>query len=87
LKNYTLPSHPAFLRIVCPHYLAECAIYLSLVFLAAPKGELVNKTLLAAFAFVIVNLGVSAGFTKQWYIQKFGKENVQHRWRMIPHLY
>ena len=87
LKEYTLPSHAAFLHVVCPHYLAECAIYLCLVFLAAPKGELVNKTLLAGLVFVVVNLGVSAGITKQWYIRKLGEENVQHRWKMIPFLY
>ncbi|ODH52306.1 hypothetical protein GX48_01624 [Paracoccidioides brasiliensis] len=87
LKKYTLPSHPAFLAVVSPHYTAECAIYLSLVFLAAPKGSLVNKTVLSGLVFVLVNLGVSAANTKEWYMRKFGQESVQHRWRMIPRLY
>jgi 3-oxo-5-alpha-steroid 4-dehydrogenase 3 len=87
LKKYTLPVHPAFLSIVCPHYTAECMIYVCLTFMAAPKGQIVNKTVLSGLIFVVVNLGVSAGISKDWYIGKFGKENVQHRWKMIPALY
>ncbi|KAK2767463.1 hypothetical protein FQN54_003619 [Arachnomyces sp. PD_36] len=87
LKKYTLPVHPAFLSVVCPHYTAECMIYVSLAFLAAPQGQIVNKTLLSGLIFVVVNLGVSAGISKEWYIGKFGKESVQHRWKMIPGVY
>ncbi|EAW08191.1 putative 3-oxo-5-alpha-steroid 4-dehydrogenase [Aspergillus clavatus NRRL 1] len=84
LKKYTLPTHPMFRAIVCPHYTAECAIYLSLALLAAPQGEWVNKTLLSCFAFVIVNLGVTAAISKQWYKQKFGPEAVKGKWNMVP---
>ncbi|EEQ83728.1 3-oxo-5-alpha-steroid 4-dehydrogenase [Blastomyces dermatitidis ER-3] len=87
LKKYTLPSHPGFLHLVSPHYTAECAIYLSLVFLAAPKGTLVNNTVLSGLVFVVINLGISADNTKAWYMKKFGKEKVEQRWRMIPYLY
>ncbi|KAL1961347.1 hypothetical protein VTO42DRAFT_75 [Malbranchea cinnamomea] len=87
LKKYTLPEHPAFVRIICPHYTAECAIYLSLSVLAAPKGSLVNKTIFSGFILAVINLGVSAGTTKEWYIQKFGNDKVQNKWRMIPRLY
>ena len=87
LKKYTLPTHPAFRNVVCPHYTAECVIYVCLAFLAAPRGQIVNKTILTGLVFVVVNLGVSAGISKQWYIEKFGKENVEHRRRMIPYLY
>lgn len=62
-------------------------IYLCLTFLAAPQGQFVNKTVLSGLIFVVVNLGVSAGISKEWYIGKFGEENVQHRWKMIPGLY
>ncbi|KLJ08312.1 hypothetical protein EMPG_16262 [Blastomyces silverae] len=87
LKKYTLPSHPGFRHLVSPHYTAECAIYLSLVFLAAPKGALVNKTVLSGLVFVVINLGISANNTKAWYMKKFGKESVEQRWIMIPYLY
>ncbi|PYH95017.1 3-oxo-5-alpha-steroid 4-dehydrogenase [Aspergillus ellipticus CBS 707.79] len=87
LKKYTLPSHPVFLRIVCPHYTAECVIYLSLALLAAPQGEVLNKTLLSALVFVGVNLGVTAANTKQWYMRRFGEESVRERWNMIPWVY
>jgi 3-oxo-5-alpha-steroid 4-dehydrogenase 3 len=35
--------------------------YLSLALLAAPRGELVNKTMLSCLAFVAVNLGLTDG--------------------------
>lgn len=87
LKKYSLPTHPLFRTIVCPHYTAECVIYLSLALLAAPPGELVNKTLLAALGFVAVNLGVTAGTTKNWYMQKFDADAVRDRWNMLPGVY
>lgn len=84
LRKYELPEHPAFQNIISPHYTAECAIYFALMFLAAPKGQLVNKTLLSALTFVVVELGVSADVSKRWYMQKFGADSVKHKWRMIP---
>lgn len=87
LEKYTLPTHPIFARIVCPHYTAECAIYLSLALIAAPKGEMVNKTLLSCLGFVVVNLGVTAATSRQWYRAKFGEEAVRGKWNMIPWVY
>ncbi|KAL5337664.1 hypothetical protein BJX70DRAFT_229011 [Aspergillus crustosus] len=84
LKKYTLPTHPVFSRVLCPHYTAECIIYFSLAVLGAPQGELVNKTLLSAVVFVAVNLGVTASTTRDWYKQKFGEAAVQGKWNMIP---
>ncbi|EER26255.1 hypothetical protein CPC735_004260 [Coccidioides posadasii C735 delta SOWgp] len=87
LKKYTLPEHPAFVRLVCPHYTAECAIYLALSFLAAPKGELVNKTVFSGLLLVMINLGVSAGVSKDWYARRFGADQVESKWKMIPRVY
>ncbi|KAL4927955.1 putative 3-oxo-5-alpha-steroid 4-dehydrogenase [Aspergillus undulatus] len=87
LEKYTLPTHPMFSRILCPHYTAECMIYLSLALLAAPQGETVNKTLLSAVFFVAVNLGITASTTRQWYKQKFGEAAVKGKWNMIPLIY
>ncbi|RAH83539.1 3-oxo-5-alpha-steroid 4-dehydrogenase [Aspergillus japonicus CBS 114.51] len=87
LEKYTLPTHPLFHRLVCPHYMAECVIYLSLAFLAAPEGETINKTILAALAFVAINLGLTTANTRRWYIQKFGGSSMQGKWNMIPGVY
>ena len=87
LKNYTLPDHALFRGIVCPHYGAECIIYLSLALVAAPPGQMINKTLLSCFAFVAVNLGMTARTTKEWYMRKFDREQVERRWLMIPYIY
>lgn len=87
LEKYTLPDHPVFRTVICPHYGAECVIYLSLALLAAPPGQMVNKTMLTCLGFVAVNLGITARTTKEWYIQKFGREAIQAQWFMIPWVY
>lgn len=87
LPKYTLPIHPIFQSFICPHYTAECLIYLSLAFIAAPKGALINRTMFTAFVFVLTNLTVTAATSKEWYERKFGKETVARRWIMAPRLY
>src|SRR5256885_15162765 len=39
LEKYTLPDLPMFQIFICPHYTAECLIYLCLAILAAPEGS------------------------------------------------
>ncbi|KAI0180452.1 hypothetical protein GGR52DRAFT_245069 [Hypoxylon sp. FL1284] len=84
LKKYSLPEKGLFRYLVCPHYTCECALYLALAIVAAPKGQLCNKTLICALLFVAANLGVTANGTKKWYDEKFGRDVVRRRWRMIP---
>ncbi|KAL4953412.1 hypothetical protein BDW69DRAFT_4813 [Aspergillus filifer] len=87
LEKYTLPAHPMFSYILCPHYTSECIIYLSLALLGAPLGETFNKTLLSAVFFVAVNLGITASTTRTWYMQKFGDAAVKGKWNMIPFIF
>lgn len=87
LKEYTVPAHPLFFKIVSPHYTAECVIYLTLAILAAPEGELVNKTVLCGLFFVVVNLGVTARNSRLWYQTKFGEDSVRGKWTFLPGLY
>ncbi|KAI0550131.1 hypothetical protein F4679DRAFT_220782 [Xylaria curta] len=82
LKKYSLPNEGLFRYLVCPHYTCECLLYLSMAVLAAPEGQLYNRTLVCACMFVSVNLGVTANGTKRWYDDKFGK--IQGKWKMIP---
>ena len=84
LPKYTLPQHPIFNTFVCPHYVAECLIYLALAIVSAPAGQPFNRTMFSAFVFVLVNLSVTASNTKAWYEKKFGKDKVTHRWIMVP---
>ncbi|KAK8213565.1 hypothetical protein M8818_002867 [Zalaria obscura] len=60
LKKYSMPDHPVFQRLVCPHYTAECVIYLSLAILAAPTGKLLNWTIISAMVSSCLNLASSA---------------------------
>ncbi len=87
LPKYTLPVHPIFQVLVCPHYFAECLIYLSLAIIGAPKGVALNKTIVCALLFVGTNLAVTASMSKEWYERKFGKDAVAGRWKMVPWLY
>lgn len=87
LPKYTLPVHPVFQQVVCPHYTCELLIYLSIAIAAAPPGQLLNKTVFAGLIFVAVNLGVTASTTKDWQIQKFGADKVGKRWKMIPFVF
>ncbi|MCJ1462287.1 hypothetical protein MMC07_000887 [Pseudocyphellaria aurata] len=87
LPKYTLPMRQPFQYLICPHYTAECLIYLSLAFLAAPDGSLFNRTILTALMFVSINLSVTASTTMAWYAQKFGEEKVAGRWKMLPYVF
>lgn len=87
LPKYTLPTHPIFQNLVCPHYTMECLIYLSMAFLAAPERAWINRTILAGLVFVSVNLGVTSSTSKEWYETRFGKDKVSGRWKMIPSIF
>ena len=86
-REYQLPDHDAFTLSLTPHYFAECVIYLALAIQAAPQGAWLNVTLVCALVFVVVNLGVTAQETKNWYKEKFGPEAVKGKSRMIPYVY
>lgn len=87
LKKYSLPSRGMFRFLVCPHYTCECLLYLSMAVAGAPKGALFNTTLTCGLLFVVTNLGVTAGTTRQWYVDKFGADAVNKKWNMVPLLY
>jgi 3-oxo-5-alpha-steroid 4-dehydrogenase 3 len=83
-SHYVLPTHASFHLSLTPHYLAECIIYLSLSILAAPPGKLVNGSIFCALIFTVVNLGVTADGTREWYRKRFGAEKIGDAARMIP---
>jgi 3-oxo-5-alpha-steroid 4-dehydrogenase 3 len=87
LKKYSVPEHPVFSRLVCPHYFVECLIYLAISIVAAPAGAILNWTIVCALIFVAVNLGVTADGTREWYVQKFGPDSMSGKWRMIPFVF
>ena len=87
LPKYSLPSHPFFAALVCPHYTAECLIYLSLAVIAAPAGRPVNPTVLSGLLFVAVMLAVSARANRQWYRARFGDAAVAKKWNMMPRVF
>lgn len=52
--------------------------------LAAPEGQIINKTIASGLVFEVINLGITANETYKWYEQRFGVEKVKGRARMIP---
>ena len=87
LPKYTLPpqhTHLLFAFCLCPHYLCEIIIYLTLTFMAAPSGHIINHTMASVALFVLVNLGVSAHSSGKWYVSVFGKEKVAKRAYLVP---
>jgi len=87
LEKYTLPQHPMFQAIVCPHYTSECLIYIAIAIAAAPEGSFFNRTMLSGLLFIFLNLAVTADSTRKWSVEKFGAEKLKNRWRMVPYIY
>lgn len=85
--KYTLPTHPFFNYTMTPHYAAECLQYLGLALILAPHGQIFSSTMLCCFVFVLVNLGVTADETRNWYKLHFGADKVDGKSRMIPFIW
>jgi len=82
--NYALPTAMVFNRTLTPHYFAECLVYFALSRLAAPEGQILNKTIASALAFEVINLGITADQTYKWYERRFGPQSIKSRARMVP---
>jgi len=92
LPKYTLPTHPFFNKLVCPHYTFEAAIYLALALMGAPMAGgpaamqilPLNYTMMCVVVWVIAQLGCVASETKKWSEEKFGKEKMAGKNLIIP---
>lgn len=62
-------------------------LYVALAIAAAPEGQAVNGTVLAGLGFVVTNLAITADSTRKLYVEKFGADKLQRRWRMVPYVY
>ncbi|KAI8576150.1 hypothetical protein K450DRAFT_214650 [Umbelopsis ramanniana AG] len=84
---YQIPRGDWFEKVVCPHYLADILIYVSLCIL----NRLQNLTLMAGLLWTIINLSVTAGETERWYKKSFGSKYantfVRGRWIVLPGIY
>ncbi|KAI9005521.1 3-oxo-5-alpha-steroid 4-dehydrogenase-domain-containing protein [Phycomyces nitens] len=87
-KNaYMIPRGDWFEMLVVPHYFADILVYVSLWLLY--RGH--NWTLTCGLVWTIVNLGVTAGETEQWYQRTFGQRYIdafpRSRSLLLPHIY
>lgn len=62
-------------------------MYVAIAIVSAPKGHIINQTVLAGLIFVVSNLAVTADSTRKWYVEKFGAEKLQGRMRMVPYIF
>ncbi|KAG0052971.1 Steroid 5 alpha-reductase 3 [Gryganskiella cystojenkinii] len=69
--EYRVPFGDWFKYLVTPHYSAEMVLYFGF-YLMASAGQ-AAPTMLIAWVWVVVNLGVVARETDQWYRLKFGE--------------
>jgi len=74
--NYKVPFGDWFRYMVTPHYTAEMLIYLALYLMASSSPLTANSstapTLLCAWLWVVVNLGILARESDHWYRARFG---------------
>jgi 3-oxo-5-alpha-steroid 4-dehydrogenase 3 len=80
--TYATPpsSSRSFQLFLTPHYTAEILIYFAMALLGR------NWTLFSALVWVVTNLSVSAGETREWAHRKF-KGNEWGRWNIMPYVY
>ncbi|KAF9955577.1 Steroid 5 alpha-reductase 3 [Mortierella alpina] len=72
-QEYKVPFGDWFEYMVTPHYTAEMVIYLGFYLMATPT-LFAPSTLLLAWIWVVVNLGIVARETDQWYRTRFGDD-------------
>ena len=77
--TYAVPTRGSFRLLVCPHYTAEVLIYLA--FWCVRWSALQALVLL----WVLVNLCITAGKTREWYAQRW--PHLASRWCVMPWLY
>mmetsp|Transcript_4768 Transcript_4768/g.12015 ORF Transcript_4768/g.12015 Transcript_4768/m.12015 type:complete len:342 (-) Transcript_4768:42-1067(-) len=81
-SKYSVPQGLWFTHCSSPHYLAEILLYVGFITLSTGWGA---DTLLL-MTMVVMNLGLSAGMTHQWYKATF-KTYPKARWAMVPLIY
>ncbi|KAF9177405.1 hypothetical protein BGZ51_008470 [Haplosporangium sp. Z 767] len=75
-QEYKVPFGDWFKYMVTPHYSAEMVIYFGFLLMVSSSGAVkgMATTLLIAWIWVVVNLGIVARETDQWYRMRFGEE-------------
>lgn len=82
-QTFSIPQTGLFQYVLSPHYLCEILLYLILYFMFP------HRLLLYCFAFVLLNLVISAKRSKKWYETTFSSQRHQiaARYALIPFLF
>lgn len=86
-RLYAIPTAGWFQWVSCPHYFAEILIY----FCFAVNTELLQEEYcprgnrhLLVLSFVVLNLGISAQRSHQWYLENSDSTTVKKRKALVP---
>ncbi|KAI8322019.1 hypothetical protein GQ54DRAFT_297628 [Martensiomyces pterosporus] len=80
---YVIPTGDLFNYVSCPHFLCEIIIYIS-IWLATSCQ---SNTLLFVIGWEVVNLGITAKESQQWYKRTFGDKYPRTRRALVPFLW
>ncbi|KAJ1963405.1 Steroid 5 alpha-reductase 3 [Dipsacomyces acuminosporus] len=83
LPTYKIPTGDLFNYVSCPHYLCEIVIYIAMWFVTSCQ----STTLLYVIGWEIVNLGITAKESQQWYRQTFGDKYPRSRRALVPFIW
>jgi len=70
--EYKVPFGDWFQYMVTPHYSAEMVLYFGMYLMASARRS--APTMLIAWIWVVINLGIVARETDQWYRTQFGEQ-------------
>ena len=80
--KHRIPFGDWFQYISCPHYFAECIIYLAFIIVASSA----HMSMWALVIFVWVNQLVAARITHNWYKENFSNYP-KDRYAVIPYIF
>jgi 3-oxo-5-alpha-steroid 4-dehydrogenase 3 len=84
-EGYGIPRGGWFERVSCPHYLAECVLYLGLCVAHASDDATRTRSALAMLLAVFANLALAARRNHAWYLKNM-PEYPRDRWAMVPYV-
>lgn len=75
--RYGVPTKGPFKYILCPHYLSEIMVYMSLI---------CNCEMTSCFIFVFISMVVQAMPSKEWYMTTFHPSELSNKYAMFPYI-
>ncbi|KAJ1822102.1 hypothetical protein LPJ56_003134 [Coemansia sp. RSA 2599] len=82
-SGYVVPEGDLFSFVACPHFLCEILIYLAIWTATGFQAT----TLVWTICWTVINLGITARETQQWYRRTFGSKYPRSRKALVPYMW